>query len=105
MIVIKREILHFYQRLPWYAKNKYLLTLAFFIVWMMFFDQNDVFTQRKRAKQLKSLQTQRDYYIAEIDRVKMDKEALFRSNESIEKFAREKYFMKKDNEDIFIIRR
>ncbi|NNF01404.1 MAG: septum formation initiator family protein [Bacteroidia bacterium] len=103
MIVLKEQIVHFYQRLPWFVKNKYVISILFFLVWMFFFDQNDVLTQRSRAKQLKSLENQRDFYLSEIKKVKADKIALFSSDESIEKFAREKYYMKRENEDIYII--
>ncbi len=84
-------------------KNKYFLTTIGIIVWLLFFDKNDVFTQLDLNKKLNKLESERDYYIAEIQNNKNDISELENNKESLEKFAREKYLMKKDNEDVFII--
>lgn len=89
--------------LPWWVKNIYFVTSVFFIVWMLFFDRNNSFATYQINKQLSNLQEQKIYYETEITKVNVLKEELFSNDEKKEKFAREKYFMKKSNEDIFII--
>lgn len=84
-------------------KNKYFLTTIGIVVWLLFFDKNDVFTQADLIKKLNKLESERDYYIAQIENNKNDINELKTNPESLEKFAREKYLMKKDNEDIFVI--
>jgi cell division protein FtsB len=84
-------------------KNKYFLTTIGIIVWLFFFDKNDVFTQKDLLMKLNKLRHERDYYISEIENNKRDIKELQTNNESLEKFAREKYLMKKDNEDVFVV--
>lgn len=91
-----------YKKIPNWLKNKYAITILFFIVWLTFFDKNDFFTQYQYRKQLKSLETDRDYFKDAIEQTKKDLNELASSPASIEKFAREKYLMKKDDEDIFV---
>jgi cell division protein FtsB len=86
-----------------FLKNKYVLTTIGIIVWLLFFDRNDVFTQWELNKKLNKLEGERDYYISEIQNNRTDIKELETNKESLEKFAREKYLMKKDNEDVFII--
>jgi cell division protein FtsB len=83
--------------------NKYLLAIVFFAVWMCFFDQRDVFNTLEQKQKLKSLEAKKHYYETEIDKAKQDLDNLQNSPAALEKFAREKYLMKKDGEDIFII--
>ncbi|HET9279254.1 MAG TPA: septum formation initiator family protein [Flavitalea sp.] len=86
------------------AKNKYLLSLAVFAVWMIFFDSQDVITTHfKLRKELNQLQESRSYYLGQIGETKKELEQLKSDPETLEKYAREKYRMKKDNEDLFII--
>ncbi|WP_134090992.1 septum formation initiator family protein [Olivibacter sp. XZL3] len=85
------------------AKNKYLIATIAFVVWMLFFDRNDIASQYKYRSQLKGLKTEKEFYINEIAIVKKDLEELTSNLTRLQKFAREKYLMKKDNEDIFII--
>ncbi len=84
-------------------KNKYLLTTVGAIVWMVFFDRNDLFTQMELQNKLDKLIAERDYYVNEIDNNRKEIQLLKTDMESLEKFAREKYMMKKDNEELFII--
>ncbi len=90
-------------QLPWYIKNIYFALFAFFIIWMLFFDTNNIFYQFKLSHKVKLLEDQKNYYNEEIKEVDELKEELFSTDEKKEKFAREKYYMKKDNEDVFII--
>lgn len=83
-------------------KNKYLLVIAGLVVWLLYFDRNDVFTQLELIGKCNKLKTERDYYIAEIEKNKNEINELQNNMESLETFAREKYLMKKDNEDVFV---
>jgi len=97
------KMFEFIAKLPWWFKNVYFLLSFTFFVWMIFFDRNNVLTSYKIENKLNTLIDQRDYYKIEIEKVNKLKEELFSTNAKKEKFAREKYLMKKDNEDIFII--
>ncbi len=84
-------------------KNKFfLVTLAFF-VWMIFFDRNDLFSQYEYRSQVHKLEKERDFYKAQTDQVTKELKELNSNPQQLEKFAREKYLMKKDNEDVFLI--
>ncbi|MGB0886091.1 MAG: FtsB family cell division protein [Chitinophagales bacterium] len=98
-----KRILKYIENMPWWIKNIYFLISFSFIVWMVFFDRNNSFATYKINKSLKTLENQREYYRTEIEKVNELKEELFSTDEKKEKFAREKYFMKKGNEDIFVI--
>ncbi|HMZ46195.1 MAG TPA: septum formation initiator family protein [Chitinophagaceae bacterium] len=91
------------KQLPSYITNKYLLSILFFIAWMLFFDQKDFFSTIEKRRELRTLIDKNKYYFKEIE-VSKKQLADFQSNSiAIEKFAREKYMLKKDNEDIYII--
>lgn len=92
-----------YIQLPWYFKNIYSAILLFFFIWMIFFDANNIFYQFKLSQKLYELEEEKSYYNNEINEVNKLKEELFSTDERKEKFAREKYYMKKDNEDVYII--
>jgi len=84
-------------------KLHYLLALSGFIVWMLFFDEKDYFTQQKRKEELKTLETKIETYKQQIADIRNQVDALDNDPGMLEKFAREKYFMKRDNEEVFII--
>jgi len=90
-------------RLVELIRNKYFLAVAAFIVWMLFFDRNDVLEQYEYRSAVNKLQEEKDFYVNEIAKVKKDLDELNTDLNTAEKFAREKYFMKKDNEDVFVI--
>lgn len=73
------------------------------MVWMLFFDKNDIIAQYEFKSQVNKLQEEKDFYVKEIETVKKDLNELNTNLNTAEKFAREKYFMKKDNEDVFVI--
>lgn len=89
--------------LPSWLKNKYFLATAFFLSWMLFFDHNDFFTQAARTRELSQLQESRKYYREQINKTRADVESVRINPLSLEKIAREKYMMKKDNEEVFMI--
>ena len=72
-------------------------------MWIVFFDKNDLKTQLELRDDVKKLQEERNYYAAEIKQITSDISELNTNPETLEKFAREKYLMKKDNEDVFVI--
>lgn len=82
--------------------NKYVLILLFFIVWMIFFDTNSYLIHQELKEDIESLEGTKEIYRQEIEKDKVFIEKMKDSNE-IEKYAREKYYLKKDNEDIYII--
>ena len=84
-------------------KNKYVLTLIALLVWVIFFDKNDFSSQYKIRKDVKQLEEEKRYFIKEIAEIKDDLKELTSNPKTLEKFAREKYLMKRDNEDIFVI--
>lgn len=83
--------------------NKYFISVLAVVVWVTFFDKNDLFSQYELAQKLKALKTEEKYYQAEIEKNKSDMIELRTNPANLEKFAREKYMMKKDNEEIFVI--
>lgn len=84
-------------------KNKYFLVTIAFLVWMLFFDRNDLLSQYEYQSQLSKLQEEKEFYQKETAQVKKDLEELTTDMKKLEKFAREKYLMKKDDEDVFVI--
>lgn len=85
-----------------FITNKYVIILTTFIVWMLFFDENSYLTHREFNKEIDKLNSEKEYYNNEINH---DKELInkLKNKEELEKFAREEYNMKKDNEDIYLI--
>lgn len=96
-------ISRFFKHLPPYARNFYFLFSMFFLVWMLFLDSNDVFTQLNLSRKLSDLESQKKYYLEKIEEVRQDREELLSDSELLEKFARERYKMKKPTEDLYII--
>tara|TARA_R100000353_G_scaffold176098_3_gene148905 strand:- start:51798 stop:52130 length:333 start_codon:yes stop_codon:yes gene_type:complete len=85
-----------------FISNKYVLILIFFIVWMVFFDANSYLIHRELDSEIDGLEDNAEFYRNEIEADRAFIEKLQDSNE-MEKFAREKYYLKKENEDIYII--
>lgn len=83
-------------------KNKYFLTITGIVVWLLFFDKNDVFSQYELIQKCRKLDKERAYYQAEIENNKLNLQELRTNKKSLETFSREKYLMKKDNEDVFV---
>lgn len=73
-----------------------------FVIWVAFFDQHNLISQIELRAELYQLNTDKEYYQAEIIRIREDLDELLSNNDKLEKFAREKYFMKKKNEEIFV---
>ena len=85
-------------------KNKYILTSILFATWVLFFDQNNLLDRKKYVNEYKQLLKDKEYYLQKIEEDRKKLEELQTNNENLEKFAREQYLMKKDDEEIFIIK-
>lgn len=90
---------------PPFLRNRYVLVLAAFLLWMLLFDRHDVVTQFKLYRSERHLEDKMRFYEQSIEEVKADRKDLFTNDKTIEKFAREHYYMKKSDEDIFVIER
>ena len=92
------------QKKTWFkiVSNKYLLISLLFAVWMLFLDNYSYMDQRQLNKQIDELQDNKKYYQEEI---KKDNQSikLLKNQDQVEKYAREKYYMKRENEDIYIV--
>jgi len=84
-------------------KNKFFLVTLAFVIWMIFFDKNDLFSQYEYRTQVNKLKKERDFYKAQTDQVTKELNELTSNRQQLEKFAREKYLMKKDNEDVYLV--
>ena len=91
------------RRIPPVFRNFYSLTAIAFLVWMTFLDSNDLINRFRMSAKLRSLEHEKEYYQEKILEVEKDRAELMGTTELLEKFARERYLMKRDNEDIFII--
>jgi cell division protein FtsB len=78
------------------------LVIVGLFFWLLYFDKNDVFTQYELIKKCNKLNSEKEYYIFEIENNKKEVEELQSNLKSLETFAREKYLMKRDNEDVFV---
>ena len=87
-------------QIPKPLRNKYLLVLAVFFFWMIFIDRHDFITQWRLQRAVDQMQEEKELYIEKIEQAKQDRLDL---EVNKEKFAREQYYMKKRNEDVFII--
>ncbi len=95
--------MNFLDRVPKVFKNFYFIVGVIFLLWLLIFDSNDLFTQSKLSTKKKELEESKEFYEDKILEVKNDREALLTDEEQLEKLAREKYLMKKDSEDVYII--
>lgn len=91
------------KRIPPIFKNFYFLIGVFFLFWIVFIDSNDLLTQYRLGHKLSNLEADKTYFNEKIEEVKKDREELMSNKELLEKFAREKYLMKKPAEDIFVV--
>ena len=89
--------------LPSWLTNKYLVSFAAFCMVLLFLDRNDLFTQFERQKELRNLQQSKEYFTSEIASERKELEGLKTNPATIEKYAREKYLMKRDNEELFLV--
>lgn len=91
------------KKVPPFLRNFYFITGFSFLIWMIFIDSNDLITRYRLGTKLSTLQDEKEYYEEKIVEVEKDRKELMTNKELLEKFAREKYLMKKESEDVFII--
>jgi len=92
-----------FDRIPSYLKNRYVIVFAILFVWWLFFDQNNMINQFRLGSTLRGLEKQKEFYLTEI---RSDSIALYKlqyDTASLERYARETFLMKKDNEDVYLI--
>lgn len=90
--------------LPRWLTNKYLIAGTVFVVFLVFFDDRDLISNYRHRQELKQLEQSKARYQAEIAKTQQELKQLQTDAALLEKYAREKYLMKRDNEDIFIVR-
>lgn len=83
--------------------NKYFITVAVFLVWIAFCDRNDLLTQFDRKQELNKLEQSASFYQSEIDVTKKELTDLNNDPAILEKLSREKFYLKRKNEEVFII--
>jgi cell division protein DivIC len=83
--------------------NRYALVLAYVLVWMLFFDKYDVLSHGRLAARIHTLEAERRYYLLEIESLRKQQYILQNDVNEIERVAREAYYMKRPNEDLFIV--
>ena len=93
----------YYDKLPPILKNKFVLVTVVLLVWVAFFDSNNWIKQAKLKSEIQDLEEQKKYYLDEIQKDSIALFDLTNNQETQEKFAREKYLMKKENEDVIVI--
>ncbi len=100
---MKFQLIVCMQRLFGLFRNKYFLISVIFLVWLIFFDRNDLLSQYEYRQQLNKLKEEHAFYTKETADVQKQLDELTSNKEKLEKFAREKYLMKKQDEDVFVI--
>lgn len=94
---------HVWSRLLPYLRNKYLLTIFLVFIWLTFFDRNNFIGRVRMIRDIHQLKNDCEYYREKIVSDSARLVELHSSPEMLEKYAREQYLMKKDNEEIFVI--
>ena len=90
------------EKIPGILKSKIFYIVVAYLIYLLFFNQYNLISQYNLIKELRQLSEEEKFYEKSIVDIKEQQEAIFRNGTSIEKFAREKYWMKKDSEDIYI---
>jgi len=84
-------------------RNKYILTIIIFLIWIVLLDSNNLISRRKEMKNLRKLRADKEYYVQRIEEDKRKLHELKTDDRNLEKFAREQYRMKKADEDLYIV--
>jgi cell division protein DivIC len=94
---------NFIDKIPSIFRNKYILTIIIFFIWILFLDTNNLIARYNDMKELHKLKIDREYYVKRIEGDRQKLHELKTDNHNLEKFAREQYRMKKADEDLYII--
>lgn len=89
-------------KIPTIFKSKVFLILFGYFIYLLFFNQYNLISQYKLFKELRTLNKEEAYYNDMIAQIKSEQKSIFKDQHSIEKFAREKYWMKKDSEEVYV---
>jgi cell division protein DivIC len=95
--------LKIFNKIPPFFRNKYILTIIIFFLWLLLFDANSLLDKFRAMKDLRQLEKDKEYYVNRITDDKRKLNELKTSNDNLEKFAREQYHMKRPDEDLYII--
>jgi cell division protein FtsB len=87
-----------------FLRNKFVLATLFFVLWILFFDHNNFFQYRQYKSELNELTNNKKYYKEQIEMTKKEIELIKTSPSWLEKIARENYLMKREGEDIFVVK-
>jgi cell division protein DivIC len=93
----------FIDKIPAAFRNKYVLTILIFVIWLLLLDSNNLMARFKEIRELNRLRNDKEYYQKKIEIDKKKLLELKTDNYNLEKFAREQYHMKKPDEDLYII--
>ena len=96
------RIVQFYNSVPRFMKTRYAMVVYAFLLWVCFFDANNLFYRLSLYHDLQEARHQKAYYQTELKEIKTEMSQLFSNNASLERFAREKYYMKRPDEDVFV---
>lgn len=97
------QVKQYWDKIPPWLRNKYVITIVSFALILFFFNKDNVFALATRKKTLNSLERQINQYEDELIQLREQQQAFKNDQEALEKFAREEYRMKKDDEDVFVI--
>lgn len=92
-----------YLRIPKFVRNRYTITLLAFLAYMLISERYNWKERMEIQHELDDLRSERDFYQKEFNKVQQERNALLNDSLQLERLAREKYFMKRDNEQVFII--
>jgi len=98
------KLKEFYKKIPSVFKNKYFIVGSLFIIWIVFLDEDNLVLLNQQQSKLEETQEIIDSLKTEISEMEDKLDRLNNNQKELEKFARENFLMKKDNEDIIIIR-
>lgn len=93
----------FLDRIPHIFRNKYILTILIFLIWILLLDSNNLIARYKEIRELHKLRNEKEYYTKKIEVDKSKLKELKTDDQNLEKFAREQYHMKKTDEDLYIV--
>ncbi len=91
------------KRILKYGSNFYIVSMLLFLAWMLFIDSNSIITHVRLTQKLFDLEDQKEFYQEKKKQIQADREELLSNSELLEKFARERYLMKKPTEDLYVI--
>ena len=89
--------------IPAFLRSYYFLSAVALLGWLLFFDGNDLISQYQRRQKLGELVRERDYYQGKIGQVERERDALLNNPDLLEKFARERYLMKRPHEAVYVV--